>query len=107
MGLGALTTFHGGSTKEVIVRLMSPPISLRIYQISTIQAVAVLAIHNNRRIVRYVDEIIPTQKPGSIKIRRIYDRDKDPYGEKIFVKSYYENKDFMKRSIEIITSKQD
>lgn len=89
MGMGALTTFHGGSTREVIVRLMSPPISLRPYQILSIQAVAVLAIENNKRVVRFIDEIVPGRDNRSVRIRRIYDRDRDNGTAEILSRSYY------------------
>ncbi|MEM3830970.1 MAG: type II/IV secretion system ATPase subunit [Sulfolobales archaeon] len=87
MGLGALTTFHGGSSREVITRLMSPPISLKPYQVSSIRSIAVLGIENNKRILKFIDEIIPGI--NSIRIRRIYNYLEDLNKRSIIYRSYH------------------
>ncbi|MEM4970014.1 MAG: type II/IV secretion system ATPase subunit [Sulfolobales archaeon] len=75
MGMGAITTFHGGSSEEVITRLMSPPISLSKHQISSIWTIVVMSsecqeIRKTSRCVRSVDEIIPIG--DDIKIKNLY-----------------------------------
>lgn len=87
MGISAITTFHGGSSREVITRLMAPPISLRPYHISSIKAIAILAIESNKRILKYIDEIV--SKSSSLKIRRIYDASKDDRDTNIIERSFH------------------
>lgn len=84
MGMVALTTFHGGSTNEVVTRLRSPPINLAQDQIANIWAVATMGFKNvdgsRRRVLERIDEI--SYVDGRIKIHKIYryedDYDIDP-----------------------------
>jgi len=73
LGIGALTTFHGGSVKEVITRLMSPPISLKIHQIRSINTIIILGMDSNKRIVKSINEIIASSENNKIRIKKIYD----------------------------------
>ncbi|MGC9148392.1 MAG: type II/IV secretion system ATPase subunit [Sulfolobales archaeon] len=92
LGIGALTTFHGGSVKEVLTRLMSPPISLKIHQIKSINTIIVLGIENNKRIVKNIGEIIYSPESSKIRVRNIYDYYRDR-GSFLIEKSYYVKSD--------------
>ncbi len=76
MGMGALTTFHGGSSEEVITRLMSPPINMAKHQIASIWAIVIMGIGcvNGRsvgRCVKRVDEIV-VREGDDIGINTVY-----------------------------------
>lgn len=94
MGMGAITTFHGGSSEEVVTRLMSPPISLSKHQISSIWTIVVMSTEcrETRRISRCVcsvDEIIPMG--DDIKIRNLYSlysfKTREPSAEELILNS--------------------
>ena len=77
LGMGALTTFHGGSAEEVIVRLKSPPINLSEYQVAMIWCIVLMKIIDFKgkflRIIDEIDEIVP--EGDKIVLRRIFSRD--------------------------------
>ncbi|MDT7887369.1 MAG: type II/IV secretion system ATPase subunit [Desulfurococcales archaeon] len=75
MGMGAITTFHGGSSEEVVTRLMSPPIALSRQQISSIWAIVIMGMEcfeasGAVRCVQGVDEVVPSG--DEIMIKNIY-----------------------------------
>jgi len=76
LGMGALTTFHGGSAEEVIVRLKSPPINLSEYQVAMIWCIVLMKIVDFKgrflRIIDEIDEIVP--QSNGITLRRIFSR---------------------------------
>ena len=103
IGIGALTTFHGGSVREVLIRLMSPPISLRKHQIASINSIIILGIINNKRIVKSISELISSSK-DKIKIINIYRHDK--YSEEsVLEKSYHVNKQTIDKEYQQISIK--
>ena len=84
MGMGAITTFHGGSSEEVITRLMSPPVNMSKHQISSIWAIVIMGIGcgNSRginRCVKRVDEIIARGR-DDIDIHSVYSIEEDSQG---------------------------
>jgi flagellar protein FlaI len=92
LGMGALTTFHGGSVKEVLTRLVSPPISLKIHQIKSINTIIVLGIESNKRVVKNISEIVYSPESNKIRIKSIYDYYRDR-GSFSIEKSYYVRND--------------
>lgn len=76
MGLGGLTTFHGGNAREAIIRLTSPPISLSNYHISMFWSfVTVNYVFTGRsvkRVVISVDEPIYDGETDSIILNKVY-----------------------------------
>jgi len=91
MGMGAITTFHGGSSEEVITRLLSPPISLSEHQVGSIWAIVVMGIGcqgsgRASRCVQKVDEIVPTE--DGIRVANIYSlEDAEPSLEDLMARS--------------------
>lgn len=75
MGMGAVTTFHGGSAEEVVTRLTSPPIGMGKHQVASIWSVVMMGISSSddgralRRIVE-IDEIV---MDGDLRLEKIYD----------------------------------
>lgn len=81
MGLGGLTTFHGGNAKEAMVRLMSPPINLAPSHIGMFWAfITVNYVVNGgiKRAVVSIDEPIYSYEDDDIFLNNIYS-----YGEEI------------------------
>ncbi|MEM4556960.1 MAG: ATPase, T2SS/T4P/T4SS family, partial [Sulfolobales archaeon] len=76
MGLGGLTTFHGGNAREAIIRLTSPPISLSNYHISMFWSFVtvnyVFTGKSVKRVVISVDEPIYDAETDSIILNNIY-----------------------------------
>lgn len=74
MGLGSLTTFHGGSADEAVTRLMSYPINLNKHQISMFWAFITLHLVDDgkslKRIVVSIDE--PVLEDNELKLINIY-----------------------------------
>ncbi|OYT44621.1 MAG: flagellar protein [Desulfurococcales archaeon ex4484_42] len=82
MGLGSLTTFHGGSAEEAIARLMSYPINLNKYQISMFWAFVTMHLVNDgkslRRMVVRIDEpVLINDELRLINIYNYYDPKKE------------------------------
>ncbi len=79
MGLGSLTTFHGGSAEEALLRLTSPPISLTPYQVSMFNLIITLNYVKEKglkRAIVSVDEPIYSIPEGIVKLNNLYE-----YGE--------------------------
>ncbi len=76
MGLGSLTTFHGGSAREVVTRLMSPPIELSPYQVAMFDAIIVMGFSAKddslRRTVVSVEKPIYDDSTNRVIIRKLY-----------------------------------
>jgi len=92
MGMGAITTFHGGSSEEVITRLMSPPISLSEHQVGSIWTIVVMGIGcrgigRAARCVHRVDEIVPSG--DGVRVYNIYSLEsgEDPGLEDLILRS--------------------
>lgn len=76
MGLGSLTTFHGGSAREVITRLMSPPIELSPHQVAMFDAIIVMGFSTRegklQRAVMSVEKPVYDESSNRVIIRRLY-----------------------------------
>lgn len=76
MGLGSLTTFHGGNAREVVTRLMSPPIELSPYQVAMFDAIIVMGFsnygENAQRSVVSVEKPIYDDSSNKVIIRKLY-----------------------------------
>ncbi len=76
MGLGGLTTFHGGNVREAIVRLTGPPINLSSFHIcmfwSFVTINFVFTDKSVRRAVVSVDEPIYDNETDNIILNNIY-----------------------------------
>ncbi|MCS7108062.1 MAG: type II/IV secretion system ATPase subunit [Sulfolobales archaeon] len=76
MGLGGLTTFHGGNVKEAIIRLSGPPIGLSNHQISMFWSFVtvnfVFSGKSVKRAVVSVDEPIYDAETDNIILNNIY-----------------------------------
>ncbi len=76
MGMGGLTTFHGGSASEALVRLTSPPIGLAPHQVSMFNLVITvnyIVDSGMQRAVTAVDEPIYDPKSGEVYLNRLYE----------------------------------
>ena len=81
MGLGGLTTFHGGSAEEAIMRLTSPPINLAPSQVAMFWVIITVnyVINNGiKRAIVSIDEPIYSREDDDIILNNIYS-----YGEDI------------------------
>ncbi|MCD6428453.1 MAG: type II/IV secretion system ATPase subunit [Desulfurococcales archaeon] len=81
MGLGGLTTFHGGSAEEAITRLMSPPISLTPPQIGMFWAfitVSYIVETGIKRVVVSIDEPFYDREVDDVVLHNIF-----TYGEEV------------------------
>ncbi len=82
MGLGGLTTFHGGNVREAIVRLTGPPINLSYHQVSMFWTFVtvnyVLDGKSLRRAVVSVDEPIYDAETDNIIINNLF-----TYGDEV------------------------
>ncbi len=81
MGLGGLTTFHGGNAEEAILRLTSPPISLTPSQVSMFWIIITVNYVINggiKRAVVSIDEPIYSKEDDIVYINNIY-----TYGEEV------------------------
>ncbi len=79
MGLGGLTTFHGGSASEAITRLTAPPINLTPQQVAMFNIIITISYVVNgglKRAVTSIDEPIYDSGEGRLYLNRIYE-----YGE--------------------------
>jgi len=76
MGLGGLTTFHGGSPEEAIRRFTSHPIDLTQEQLSMFKLIITLGfIESKEGLKRSVIDIsIPYLDGGLLKLKRLYQR---------------------------------
>ncbi|WP_276814139.1 type II/IV secretion system ATPase subunit [Desulfurococcus amylolyticus] len=77
-GMSGLTTFHGGTPREVVTRLISHPINLTPSQVGMFTAVAFMGFSDNpRRILTRVVEL--TYNPGrdSVEYSDIWVRERD------------------------------
>ncbi len=76
MGLGSLTTFHGGSAREVVTRLMSPPIELSPYQVAMFDAIIVMGFSTRdgklQRTVVSVEKPVYDDSSNRVIIRKLY-----------------------------------
>lgn len=76
MGLGSLTTFHGGSAREVVTRLMSPPIELSPYQVAMFDAIIVMGFSTKggelRRTVVSVEKPVYDDSSNRVILRKLY-----------------------------------
>jgi len=93
MGLGGLTTFHGGSAEEAIMRLMSPPISLTASQIGMFWAfitVSYVIESGVNRAVVSIDEPLYDRKTDDVVLHNIY-----TYGEEV------DDRELIERSIKL------
>jgi len=76
MGLGSLTTFHGGSAREVVTRLMSPPIDLSPYQVAMFDAIIVMGFSTRdgklQRTVVSVEKPVYDDSSNRVIIRKLY-----------------------------------
>ena len=74
MGMGALTTFHGGSSEEVITRLMSPPINMSKHQIGSIWTIVIMGVGcvNSKGVGRCVERVDEILVDNEIDIHTIY-----------------------------------
>ncbi|MEM2203082.1 MAG: ATPase, T2SS/T4P/T4SS family, partial [Sulfolobales archaeon] len=74
MGMGALTTFHGGSSEEVITRLMSPPINMSKHQIGSIWTIVIMGIGcvNSKGVGRCVERVDEILMDDDIDIHTVY-----------------------------------
>ncbi len=80
MGLGGLTTFHGGSAEEAITRLMSPPISLSPSQVGMFWAfitVSYIVESGIKRAVVSIDEPFYDKKTDDVILHNIYTYDEE------------------------------
>ena len=83
MGLGGLTTFHGGSAEEALVRLTSPPISLTPSQVSMFWAIITVNYVVDgglKRAVVSIDEPVYSRDDDTVFLNNIYS-----YGEEVTV----------------------
>ncbi|PUA33235.1 MAG: hypothetical protein B7O98_02025 [Zestosphaera tikiterensis] len=90
MGLGSLTTFHGGSAEEALLRLMSPPISLTPYQVSMFDLIITLNYVKGvglKRAVVSVDEPIYSISEDVVKLNNLYEYGEDVSFEEILSKA--------------------
>ncbi len=81
MGLGGLTTFHGGSAEEAITRLMSPPINLTPPQIGMFWAfitISYIVESGIKRAVVSIDEPFYDREIDDVVLHNIY-----TYGEEV------------------------
>ena len=81
MGLGGLTTFHGGSAEEAITRLMSPPINLTPAQIGMFWAfitVNYIVESGIKRAVVSIDEPFYDREADDVVLHNVY-----TYGEEV------------------------
>ena len=81
MGLGGLTTFHGGNAEEAIMRLTSPPINLTPSQVAmfwVIITVNYVVDGGVKRAVVSIDEPIYSREDDDIILNNIYS-----YGENV------------------------
>ncbi len=79
MGMGGLTTFHGGSAEEAIMRLTSPPINLTAQQVAMFNLIVTLnyVVENGlKRAVVAIDEPVYDRGEDSVILNKIYE-----YGE--------------------------
>ncbi len=76
MGLGGLTTFHGGNVREAIIRLTGPPINLSNYQVcmfwSFVTINYVFTGKSVRRAVVSIDEPLYDSETDNIILNNIY-----------------------------------
>lgn len=76
MGLGSLTTFHGGSAREVVTRLMSPPIELSPHQVAMFDAIIVMGFSTRggelQRTVVSVEKPVYDDSSNRVIIRKLY-----------------------------------
>ncbi len=80
MGLGGLTTFHGGNAEEAILRLTSPPISLTPSQVSMFWLIITVSYVVNggiKRAVVSIDEPIYSREDDVVYINNIYTYDEE------------------------------
>ena len=80
MGMGGLTTFHGGTASEALVRLTSPPIGLAPHQVSMFNLIITVNYVVNgglRRAVTAVDEPIYDPKDDEVYLNRLYEFGED------------------------------
>ncbi len=81
MGMGGLTTFHGGSAEEAIMRLTSPPINLTAQQVAMFNLIVTLNYVVDcglKRAVIAIDEPVYDKSENSVMLNRIYE-----YGEDV------------------------
>ncbi|MEM0453605.1 MAG: type II/IV secretion system ATPase subunit [Sulfolobales archaeon] len=91
MGLGGLTTFHGGNVKEAIIRLTGPPINLSNHQISMFWSFVtvnyVFSDKTVKRAVVSVDEPIYDVETDNVILNNIYSFGDDVSFEELIKKS--------------------
>ena len=77
-GLGGLTSFHGGSSEEVVARLRSHPINLNNSQIGMFNFVAVMSFSERpRRVLRELAELLYDASRDEVVISKVWDRGRD------------------------------
>jgi len=78
VGLGSLTTFHGSSPEEVIVRFSSPPINLSYSQIGMFHLVAVMGFGDRpRRQLKRLAELVYDRERDRVEVNAVWDRGRD------------------------------
>ena len=77
-GLGGLTSFHGGSSEEVVARLRSHPINLNNSQIGMFNFVAIMSFSERpRRVLRELSELVYDPSRDEVIINKVWDRGRD------------------------------
>ncbi len=77
MGLGGLTTFHGGNAREALIRLMSPPINLSPQQVAMFDMIVTVGFIENeglKRAVLAIDKPEFSREENDVVLKRIYSR---------------------------------
>lgn len=75
MGLGGLTTFHGGNAREALMRLMSPPINLTPQQVAMFDIIVTVGFVENgglKRAVLAIDKPEFSREVNDVVLNRIY-----------------------------------
>ena len=81
VGLGALTSFHGGSPEEVVVRFSSPPIGLSPSQVGMFHLVALMGFGERpRRQLKRLAELVYDQERDRVEVNTVWDRERDGLG---------------------------
>jgi flagellar protein FlaI len=95
MGMGAITTFHGGSSEEVITRLLSPPIGLSKHQIGSIWVIVVMTTDcpESVRASRCVKEIDEIAMQDEIRVINIYRAGETPDDLEYIIKRSFRLRD--------------
>ena len=81
VGLGAITSFHGGSPEEVVVRFSSPPIGLTPSQVGMFHLVALMGFGERpRRQLKRLAELVYDREGDRVEVNTVWDRERDGLG---------------------------